>query len=524
MSELMIPIPFRELMTWVTAEYQKEGSVFGVHKPYVAGVKKLPIFGETIETPIGPAAGPNSQLAQNIIAGYFGGARFFELKTVQKMDGAELAACVNRPCILANDECYNCEWSTELYVQQAYEEYVKAWCALKIMAKVYGLGDPNGFVFNMSVGYDLEGIKGPKVDKYLNEMIDASSTPIFQECIKVLKEFFPQESAFIDTISPRISRSVTVSTLHGCPPDEIERIASYLITEKHLHTFVKCNPTILGYETARSILDGMGYDYIAFDDHHFNEDLQYKDAIPMFHRLLDLATANKLEFGLKLSNTFPVDVTRGELPSGEMYMAGKSLYPLTTTMAARISKEFDGRLRLSYAGGADYFNIDKIFACNIWPITMATTELKPGGYQRFKQIGDKLDAMDFKPFDRVDVDGIEALSLAARREKYHLKDIKPLPRRKLYEKVPLMDCFTAPCKGGCPIHQDIPEYIELCRKGRYASALRVITEKNPLPFITGTICAHNCMTKCTRNYYDEPVNIRATKLVAAEKGFAPHAL
>ena len=43
MSELMIPIPFRELMTWVTTEYQREGSVFGVHRPYKAGVKKLQI-------------------------------------------------------------------------------------------------------------------------------------------------------------------------------------------------------------------------------------------------------------------------------------------------------------------------------------------------------------------------------------------------------------------------------------------------------------------------------------------------
>ena len=200
-------------------------------------------------------------------------------------------------------------------------------------------------------------------------------------------------------------------------------------------------------------------------------------------------------------------------------MAGKSLFPLTTTMAARISKEFGGKLRISYAGGADAFNIDKLFACGIWPITMATTELKPGGYQRFVQIGDKLDAMDFKPFTGVDVGAIEALALAARSDKYHVKDVKPLPRRKLYEKVPLMDCFTAPCKGGCPIQQDIPEYIELCRKGQYASALRLITEKNPLPFITGTICAHRCQTKCTRNYYDESVQIRATKLVAAEKGY-----
>ncbi|WP_295748344.1 putative selenate reductase subunit YgfK [uncultured Oscillibacter sp.] len=519
MSELMTPIPFRELMTWVTAEYQKEGTVFGVHKPYQAGVKTLPIFGEKIETPFGPAAGPNTQLAQNIIASYFAGARFFELKTVQKMDGADLAACINRPCILAEDECYNCEWSTELYVRQAFEEYVKAWCACKIMAKVYGLGDPNAFVFNMSVGYDLAGIQGEKVDGFLSGMTDASQTPIFQECIRVLKEFFPAEESFIDAITPHISGSVTLSTLHGCPPDEIERIASYLIEKKKLHTFVKCNPTILGYETARSILDGMGYDYIAFDDHHFKEDLQYEDAVPMFRRLQALADKTGVEFGLKLSNTFPVDVKAGELPSEEMYMAGKSLFPLTTTMAARISREFGGRMRISYAGGADALNIDKLFSLGIWPITMATTELKPGGYQRFVQIGGKLDTLEFRPFAGVDVEGIEALALAARSDKYHVKAVKPAPRRKLYEKVPLLDCFTAPCKGGCPIGQDIPEYIELCRKGEYASALRLIAEKNPLPFITGTICAHNCQTKCTRNYYEDSVQIRATKLVAAQRGY-----
>ena len=520
MSELMIPIPFKELMNWIMTEYRQEGSVFGVHRPYVAGEKSLPIFGgERIETPFGPAAGPNTQLAQNIIAGYFAGARFFELKTVQKVDGADLAACISRPCILAEDECYNCEWSTELYVQQAYEEYVKAWCACHILSRVCGLGQPDGFVFNMSVGYDLEGIKGPKIDKYLNEMMDASGTPIFQECIKVLREMFPGEEDLIAAIPARISHSVTVSTLHGCPPDEIERIASYLITEKGLHTFVKCNPTLLGYQSARDILDGMGYDYIAFGEKHFNEDLQYADAIPMFRRLLALAGERGLEFGLKLSNTFPVDVKQGELPSEEMYMAGKSLFPLTIEMARRVSKEFDGRLRLSYSGGADFFNIDKLFQCGIWPITMATTELKPGGYQRFTQIGEKLEALAFHPFTQVDVNKVEALALAIREDKYHVKAVKPLPRRKLYSKVPLVDCFTAPCKGGCPIGQDIPEYIELCRQGDYAAALKVILEKNPLPFITGTICAHHCMDKCTRTFYDRSVQIRDTKLVAAERGY-----
>ena len=519
MSEKMYPIPFKSLMNWIVNEYAREGEIFGVHTPYYATGKTLPIFGERIETPFGPAAGPNSQLAQNIIAAYMAGARFFEVKTVQKMDGAELAACVPRPCILAADEGYNQEWSTELEVPQARDEYIKAWCALKVLSKVYGFGDPDGFVFNMSVGYDLKGIKGEKVNTYIDNMMDASETKQFKECLEVLTELFPAEKDYIASISPRVSRSVTVSTLHGCPPQEIERIASYLLTEKHLHTFVKCNPTILGYKTARTILDSMGYDYIVFDEHHFNEDLQWVDAVPMFERLQALADSKGLEFGLKLSNTFPVDTTRNELPGTEMYMSGRSLFPLTIEMCNRISRQFNGKMRISFAGGAEFFNCDKLFAAGIWPITVATTILKPGGYNRLHQMVEKAEKLPYKAFCGTDSSAISDMSAASHSDFHHLKPIKPVASRKSEEKVPWIDCFTAPCKGGCPIHQDIPEYIELCRKGLYGPALKLITEKNALPFITGTICAHRCQNKCSRNFYEESVQIRDTKLVAATKGY-----
>ncbi len=519
MSEKMYPIPFKSLMNWIVTEYAREGEIFGVHTPYYAAGKTLPIFGERIETPFGPAAGPNSQLAQNIIAAYMAGARFFEVKTVQKMDGAELAACVPRPCILAADEGYNQEWSTELEIPQARDEYIKAWCALKVLSKVYGFGDPDGFVFNMSVGYDLEGIKGEKVNTYIDNMMDASETKQFKECLEVLTELFPAEKDYIASISPRVSRSVTVSTLHGCPPQEIERIASYLLTEKHLHTFVKCNPTILGYKTARTILDSMGYDYIVFDEHHFNEDLQWVDAVPMFERLQALADSKGLEFGLKLSNTFPVDTTRNELPGTEMYMSGRSLFPLTIEMCNRISRQFNGKMRISFAGGAEFFNCDKLFAAGIWPITVATTILKPGGYNRLHQMVEKTEKLPYKAFCGTDSSAISDMSAASHSDFHHLKPIKPVASRKSEEKVPWIDCFTAPCKGGCPIHQDIPEYIELCRKGLYGPALKLITEKNALPFITGTICAHRCQNMCSRNFYDESVQIRDTKLVAATKGY-----
>ena len=524
MSEIMRPMTIDHLMHWIMSEYEQKKSIFGIEKlvKHENG-QALPIFEEKIESPFGPAAGPNSQLAQNIVAAYAAGSRFFELKTVQVMDGAELAACINRPCIIAGDECYNCEWSTELYVPQAYAEYVKAWVACKLIAKEYGLGDPDGFVFNMSVGYDLEGIKSPKVDKYINDMIEAKDTEVFKECInwalEHVNEFKNVDEEYIRNISSNVSNSITESTLHGCPPAEIERIATYLITEKHLNTFIKCNPTLLGYEYARKRLDGLGFDYIAFDDHHFVEDLQWADAVPMLHRLYDLCQEKGLEFGVKITNTFPVDVTRNELPSNEMYMAGRALFPLSIHVARLLTDEFQGKLRISYSGGATIENIKELFEAGIWPITMATNILKPGGYQRMSQIADELMECDSERFSGVNVAALAAIDDGVEAKAMYKKPVKPLPERHVDKKLPLFDCFNAPCRNGCPIEQDIPAYLQAMVDGDAKKALEIILERNPLPFITGTICPHHCGDKCMRNYYEETLHIRETKLAAASQAY-----
>lgn len=524
MSELMRPMPFGELMNWLLTEYKNSGTIFGVYEIYRhASEKRLPIFGEKIETPFGPAAGPHTQLAQNIIAAYAGGSRFFEVKTVQVMDGAALSACVARPCILAGDEGYNVEWSTELYVPQAFDEYVKAWFALKLISRALALGSPEGFVFNMSVGYDLAGIKSEKIDKYIEGMKHAAGSGIWEECLRWAKENIGRlenvDEAYVDGISPKVCGSITLSTLHGCPPDEIERIAGYLINEKGLHTYVKCNPTLLGYEFARKTMDDMGYDYLVFDDHHFNNDLQYGDAVPMFKRLLGQAAAKNVEFGVKLTNTFPVKIARNELPGEEMYMSGKSLYPLSISLAEKLEKDFGGKLRVSYSGGADYFNIGGIFDCGVWPITMATTLLKTGGYNRQKQIAERLVSMPYAPFAGVNVEKLSRLSAGAKKDVHHVKPAKLPEHIKTDGKAPLIDCFIAGCEEACPIHQDIPEYLRLVGEGWYAEALAVICEKNPLPFITGNICSHRCQSACARNFYEEPVHIREMKLKAARGGF-----
>ncbi len=521
MSDIMRPIPFAQLMDWILTEHAEKNSIFGVRKIVKHEGGADPIFAEKIETPFGPAAGPNSQLAQNIVASYVAGARFFELKTVQIMDGEELSKCVAKPCIVAEDECYNCEWSTELTVPQAMSEYIKAWWACKLLARELGLGDPDGFVFNMSVGYDLEGIKSPKVDAYIEGMKDASGTDVWAECLEWaranVERFANVDAAFVESVSPRVSSSVTESTLHGCPPDEIERIATYLITEKGLNTYIKCNPTLLGYDYARERLDGLGFDYIAFDDKHFREDLQWADAVPMFERLIKLTSERGLSFGVKLTNTFPVDVTRKELPSEEMYMSGRSLFPLTIHLARRISEQFDGKLRISYSGGADAQNIRDLYGAGIWPITMATTVLKPGGYERFSQIAGVLKGAARK--DDVDVAAVAALDDAVAEAPKYKKPVKPVPSHKLDWPLPLTSCFTSPCRNGCPIEQDIPAYLAAVDEGRLDDALAIIAERNALPFITGNLCPHPCGTKCMRAFYEpEGASIRASKLTAARGG------
>ena len=508
MSEIMRPMSIGHLMHWIMSEYEQKKSIFGIEKivKHENG-QALPIYEEKIESPFGPAAG----------------SRFFELKTVQVMDGADLAACISRPCIIAGDECYNCEWSTELYVPQAFAEYVKAWVACKLIAKEYNLGDPDAFVFNMSVGYDLEGIKSPKVDKYINDMIEAKDTEVFKECInwalEHVNEFKNVDEEYIRSISSNVSNSITESTLHGCPPAEIERIATYLITEKHLNTFIKCNPTLLGYEYARKRLDGLGFDYIAFDDHHFVEDLQWADAVPMLHRLYDLCQEKGLEFGVKITNTFPVDVTRNELPSNEMYMAGRALFPLSIHVARLLTDEFHGKLRISYSGGATIENIKELFDAGIWPITMATNILKPGGYQRMSQIADELMECGSERFSGVNVAALAAIDDGVEAKAMYRKPVKPLPERHVDKKLPLFDCFNAPCRSGCPIEQDIPAYLQAMVDGDAKKALEIILERNPLPFITGTICPHHCGDKCMRNYYEDTLHIRETKLAAASQAY-----
>ncbi|MEA2104208.1 MAG: putative selenate reductase subunit YgfK, partial [Candidatus Cloacimonadota bacterium] len=484
----------------------------------------LKIFGKLLESPLGPAAGPHTQLTQNIISAYLTGGRFFELKTVQKLDDIE----IEKPCIEAKEEGYNTEWSTELSVENAYKEYVKAWFIIHLLHKLFTLSPfpKPQIIFNMSVGYDLEGIKTKKVDSFINKLKDASNEKFFLECKNILKRKIIEDKikqipeTYIEEISPHISDSITLSTMHGCPPEDQEEICKYFIEEKKLHTFVKLNPTLLGYGFTKNIFANLNFKDIELDEKSFKNDLQYPAAISMIKKLRKFALKHNRKFGVKLSNTLPVKNIKKILPGDEMYMSGKSLFPLTINLANKISFEFEGKLPISFSGGADYFNIKEILRSGIFPITMATNLLKPGGYARLKQLNEIIENELSKFPTKINTGKLnEYCTNILQDNRFKREEVSFRTDDYLPEKLPLFDCVSAPCTNRCPIHQDIPQYIKYIEDEEYEKALETILRKNPLPFITGYICDHKCQLNCTRNFYEDSVLIRDLKKLAAENGF-----
>lgn len=462
MSDRMRPVPFERLLSRVLAEYGGEGTVFGVTPFPVRNEKPFSLFGEALEAPFGPAAGPHTQMAQNIAAAYAGGARYFELKTVQTIDGEDLH--VEKPCISAAAECYNVEWSTELRVSEAFAEYVKAWFLLKLIAKEFGLGSPRGFVFNMSVGYDFAGIRSEKLDRFIEGLKNAGNTEIFSKCRKTALRFLPRFSrvtrADVEAVSPRVCASVTLSTLHGCPPEEIERIAAYLMEEKGLHTLVKCNPTLLGYDFVRRTMDALGYGFLSFGDRHFREDMQFADAVPMFRRLTERARACGVSFGVKLTNTLPVEIRRGELPGKEMYLSGRALYPLAVSLAQKLAHAFDGQLRISFSGGADAENIAALIGEGILPVTAATALLRPGGYRRLRPMAKAVVGCGAPERSGVDLKKLDAAAAdALQNPRYRGSGADGAERKRPApagtERIPCITvCGT--CADVCPNRANLP--------------------------------------------------------------------
>ena len=166
MSDIMRPMPLCPSDELDSERYRPGLRVRRVQAGAPRRRKALPIFEEKIRSPYGPAAGPHTQLAQNIIAAYAAGSRFFEVKTVQVMDGEELSSASANPASPPRTSATTASGPpscTSPGLRRVRQGVVR----LQAAGEGAGTGRSDGFVFNMSVGYDLRASRVPRLDAYI---------------------------------------------------------------------------------------------------------------------------------------------------------------------------------------------------------------------------------------------------------------------------------------------------------------------------------------------------------------------
>jgi putative selenate reductase len=404
MAELT-PIPFGVLVTRLFRELAEKKAAFDLPATrFVAAdpAKDLSvaIHGRRASTPFGPAAGPQTQLAQNIVLSWLVGGRVMELKTVQVKDDL----VIPRPCIDMQTVGFNVEWSQELSLEQSLEEYVKASMLVEMLkasglapgASAPGFGDT---VFDMSVGYDLAGIRSERVRAFMAGLMDA------RPVVERLRAQIPAAFAHLRDLpfTTRVSDTLTLSTFHGCPPDEIEQIAAFLLREVGLHVSVKLNPTLVGAEGIATILHGrLGYRDVVVPDGAFDRDTKWEHVVDFIPRLGALAASLGKGFGVKFTNTLLVRNHRSFFPPAEkdMYLSGPPLHVLAIDLVRRFRRAFGDRYPVSFSGGVDAQNFSDCVALGLRPITVSSDLLRAGGYGRarnyFAELSRRMDAVGAK--------------------------------------------------------------------------------------------------------------------------------
>jgi putative selenate reductase len=474
MAEL-IPYPFGRLVARMLRELDERGSCFDLPSArFYTGADGLDLsvgfHGARASTPLGPAAGPHSQMAQNIALSWLGGSRIIELKTVQILDGLTIP----RPCIDMRTVGYNVEWSQELKLQQSLEEYVKGMMLVEILkasgrlALAEGAGDT---IYDMSVGYDLAGIMSPTVRAFLLGMRDCSAL------VERFRAEIPDEHAWARDLEYRatVSDTLTLSTFHGCPPDEIERIIDHLLNEHALHCVVKLNPTLLGKARVDELLhERMGYHRINAPASAFEKDTKWDQMVGFVTRLAATAGSLGLGLGVKFTNTLLVEHDGDFIPSTEKekYLSGHALHPIAMNLVGDFRREFGSSIPVSFSAGIDRGNFPDAVALGLTPITVCSDLLRQGGFARqagyLEALGRRMNDLGVRTIDGFIIASATAGNTAPTREQAILMNTERYaqgvaddprygsaanskPPKKIGSKLELFNCITCDkCVPVCP--------------------------------------------------------------------------
>ena len=170
--------PFVELIDRMRLECRQQRSMFDLpaRKWYVPPVGEdaldlsVKFHNRVAGNPVGPASGPQTQMAQNLVLSWLAGGRIMELKTVQEND-----RLYDRPALHRRHQCRLQHRMVAGAARRGIARPVRSGCNADPHAapRAGAFGEPFGDVdlsgiagetiYDMSIGYDLAGIQSEKV-------------------------------------------------------------------------------------------------------------------------------------------------------------------------------------------------------------------------------------------------------------------------------------------------------------------------------------------------------------------------
>ncbi len=354
-------------------ELQINKTILSVHNFYEeSGAEPLDFFDRKLAHGFGIACGAHIQLAQHLCASYIGGARYFELKPISKKSNyAEISR------------------HQDIDITR---EYIKSYFLIKFLAKEFGFGDPDGFIFNLSLGNTIDEI----INTDISILLDASECEYFKECrevfIKNINRFKNIDENFINSIPSNIIQSITINPDMGINHLEIIDASKKVIDKYRVPTYLKLYPTLIDYSRCLDILSKIGFVSVIPDREAFDSTPNLDEAVEIVTSLKEYSNKLDVYFAIKLSNTLHCNLENRDGQGSHIHLSGKALLPISlSSIEALLNRVY---IDISYSGGVDKYNVKELLEAGLFPVTAATLVLKPSGYDGLEEVANQAENVE----------------------------------------------------------------------------------------------------------------------------------
>lgn len=236
---------------------------------------------------------------------------------------------------------------------ESLEEAITAFFVLKQL-KEEGTGLDCSFLLSLCA--DLEDLQGESLQTFFHTLQNPSLSPLGKMLLEddvfsaMVTDFSVEEFCSFVVLRPKKNSSA----------EEIEKIVCQLMTEERKQCFVALNPMLLGYDFVRETLEEFGVEGFRLDEEESG--LDYVDLIPMCKKLNRLAQEEQRGFAVMITPELPT--LEGEVP-------WTSTYPLAISLAAELSGELNGMVKMGFHLGENVEKAEGFVKAGICPVVLS---------------------------------------------------------------------------------------------------------------------------------------------------------